>query len=274
MEKSKWKLNKRTEIDYGEAINSLIIKHLGKLESIEGLMEKLHYLVSTKEFVEAATKLAYSMVTKQYKQSSQTWREAAHNHSYGAEIYRMLRNEMRGPVGAEVAHLINRNASLIRSLPLHLAEETSQYVFDRNLEGVRHEQIARELREKFPEMTEAKAKLIARTEAAKANANILEVRSKMLGIPAYIWRTSKDERVRDSHRHMEGMVIFWDDPPDPEKLIGKKSYGNYHAGNIFNDRCFAAPIILLEEVKFPVKVYVNGSVVIMNRKQFEARLGR
>ena len=274
MESEIWKADRRLSLDYGDSIDRLIKRHLGVIESPESLMDKLHYILGTKEFTDSAYSLAWRMVHKQYKRSSQTWREAARNKSYSHIIYRMLRNEMQGPVGAEVHHLVLRNASLIRSLPLHLAEETSQYVFERNLSGVRHEQIAKELQEKFPEMAKSKAALIARTEAAKANANITEVRSLMLGIPAYIWRTSRDERVRDSHRHMEGMVIFWNDPPDPEKLIGAKSYGNYHAGNIFNDRCYAAPIIVLDEVEFPARVYVNGNVVKMNRKQFEARLGR
>ena len=269
-----WKSNRRFEMDYGSAIDRLISKHIGVITSTDDLLDKLHYLLGTREFTEAAYSLAWSMVHRQYKRSSQSWREAARDRTYSHAIYRMLRYEMKGPVGAEVNRLVQRNATLIKSLPLHLAEEAAQYTYDRNLSGVRHERIAEELKEKFPELTKARANLIARTEAAKANATLTEVRSRMLGIPAYIWRTSRDERVRDSHRHMEGVIIFWDDPPDPEKLIGKKSYGNYHAGNIFNDRCFAAPIIVIDDVKFPAKVWVGGGLVTMNRKQFEARLGR
>ena len=53
-----------------------------------------------------------------------------------------------------------------------------------------------------------------------------------LGITQYIWRTSRDERVRESHLVLEGKTFSWDSPPD----VG-------HPGQDINCRCTAEPVI-------------------------------
>jgi uncharacterized protein with gpF-like domain len=69
---------------------------------------------------------------------------------------------------------------------------------------------------------------------------------------------------------MDGVLVHWDDPPSPELLIGEKSVGKYNAGDIWNCRCFAQPVIFLDYITFPAKVYCGGRIVTMTRSQFEA----
>ena len=68
---------------------------------------------------------------------------------------------------------------------------------------------------------------------------------------------------------MEGVLVNWNDPPSPEKLIGEKDVGKYHAGNIWNCRCYSAPLLEIDDVKWPHEVYMNGKIKKMNRKEFE-----
>lgn len=93
-----------------------------------------------------------------------------------------------------------------------------------------------------------------------------------LGIDWYIWRTSEDERVRPSHKNLNGVLVNVKDPPDPEKLVGAKSCGKYHAGDIDGCRCYPEPIVELKYVKFPAKVYYKGKIQTMTREDFKKRL--
>ena len=69
-------------------------------------------------------------------------------------------------------------------------------------------------------------------------------------------------------------IVFWNDPPDPERLIGLKSNpGHYHAGSTYRCRCLELPIISLDEVSWPARVYVNENIIRMRRAQFAALAG-
>ncbi|RXI46080.1 hypothetical protein DP145_01710 [Clostridium tetani] len=91
-----------------------------------------------------------------------------------------------------------------------------------------------------------------------------------LNIPAYVWKTCQDQRVRKSHTNMQNVIVFWDDPPNPEELIGEESLlGKYHAGEYVGCRCYTEAIVSLNLIKWPSKVYYNGKIQIMTKEQFE-----
>ena len=56
-----------------------------------------------------------------------------------------------------------------------------------------------------------RAKLIARDQVGKINGYMTERRQKDVGISFYEWSTSGDERVRASHKAMDGKLCRWDD---------------------------------------------------------------
>ena len=80
-----------------------------------------------------------------------------------------------------------------------------------------------------------KARFLARneTELFFMNYNLAEF--KQIGVTQYIWRTSHDERVRESHKLMDGKVVDIDTPP-PET-------GGKHAGFDYNCRCKMLPVL-------------------------------
>jgi len=68
---------------------------------------------------------------------------------------------------------------------------------------------------------------------------------------------------------MDQVLVAWDNPASPETLDGaKRSYGHYHPGETYNCRCYARPLIRIDDVSWPHKVYHNGSIVMMRKADF------
>lgn len=181
---------------------------------------------------------------------------------------------------------IRERAALIKSLPFEDAKRILLGIREAALEGaapgwVLNRAMKEKFKEKFEEFAEAKAALISRTEASALQTDITQMKSIQAGINCYEWLASGgasgDGRTRFSHRKMSGTIVFWDDPPAPETLFPmrrkdgsliKSSLGKYHAGACPNCRCTAAPVVDVNTFSFPVRVYRNGLIVKMRKKQF------
>lgn len=220
-------------------------------------------------FQRYAEATAMKMVTHLFTDAGRTWRQAAKVNSQGRMIYEALQEELNGPLGSAVSALIRQNATYIQSVPADVARQMTEHVMSRTFEGVRASDIAKELQAKFEDISDVKANLIARTETAKTATALTQARSELMGIRWYEWRTSEDQRVRSSHKHMDHVLIAWEDPPSPEELDRDGNVGRYHAGGIWNCRCYARPLVVLDEVEWPHKVYHGGSIMTMTRAQFE-----
>ena len=88
-------------------------------------------------------------------------------------------------------------------------------------------------------VTKNKARFIARQETSLLVSKYREQRYKESGIRSYRWSTSHDERVRETHKHLDGRVFSFDSPPVVDLATGKR--GN--PGEDFNCRCVAIPIL-------------------------------
>lgn len=217
-----------------------------------------------------AERIARNMVTAVRVRNAQGWRAAANESTKSRLIHRLLQQELSGPVGREVERLVRENASLIRTLPSDIAEKTNSFVAAQQRRGLRSDTIAKQLQERLPEMRAASVRLIARTETAKAETAVTQARAESIGIGWFEWRTSEDGRVRLSHKKMDGVLCRFSDPPAPEALAGEKStLGHYAPGGCPNCRCLALPLVSLDEVRWPRRVYANGAITRMTRAQFQ-----
>ncbi len=125
------------------------------------------------------------------------------------------------------------NVALIKSIPDEYFDKIERLVFESVIQGrTSSRSMIDEIRE-IGGVTQARARFIARDQTAKLNAALNRERNQALGIVEYIWRTSKDERVRDSHRSKEGKRYRWDDPPADTG----------HPGEDYQCRCTAVPVI-------------------------------
>lgn len=64
-----------------------------------------------------------------------------------------------------------------------------------------------------------RARLIARDQIGKLQGQISRTRSEAAGITEYEWMTAGDERVRSSHKALDGTVRKWSESPIPGSEI-------------------------------------------------------
>lgn len=146
----------------------------------------------------------------------------------------------------------NYNVSLIKNIPQDIiAKLQKAYGEGVSFRGTEVEQYVKERLGK-------RAKLIIRTESAKLNSALTEVRSLKLGLRAYIWSTSEDRRVRASHKMMDGVLVFWGTRLELDKMVG-------NAGEFPNCRCVPLSVFELDDIKFPIKV-AEGNLSIISKK--------
>lgn len=219
----------------------------------------------SKTFADLAGASVRRMVTATKAGQKATWRMAAAQSTKSREIYRALLEETAGTaLGGAINDIIQSNSLLIRSVPRNVARKLSSIAYDATMKGLRPEEIAHMMGEKAPNLAKYQLMRVARTEATKAASALMRERCEQYGIQWYIWYTCQDERVRSSHRRMEGVYCRWNDPPCPEKLFpskGSRAAGNYHPGGTFNCRCIALPVIDEKDIQFPAKMHFHGKII-------------
>lgn len=150
-------------------------------------------------------------------------------------------------VGSVARALQAEQVALIKSIPLEAGQRAQKIAFDAALNGTRAAP-DQETIDYFKtqmgmttEVAESRAKLIAITETARANASINQARALAVGSGQYRWHNSGDGAVRNSHKfyrgkRMQGLIFSWDSPPTlDDGMTG-------HPGTFPRCRCFAEPI--------------------------------
>lgn len=272
--KDLWKPKRRIELLYQRRLRKLmreLEKKLKKVTGLSNILNTLREFAKSKEFKQYAEATARKMVTGIFTDAGKTWRTAARVNSKGREIYEALKDEIDNTsIGISIKEQTDRNARLIKSMPERIRVEITDIVARESMGGRRASEIAEDLQERFPEMLKAKADLVARTETSKTESALTRARAENLGIKAYIWRSSEDGRVRDSHKKMDNVICFFSQPIVPEKIFGiKTTLKPGLAGEFPNCRCYIEPIIRLDFVSWPHKVCWNNRIVRMTRKEFE-----
>lgn len=135
-------------------------------------------------------------------------------------------------LSARVKRFTAENVALIKSVPKTYFEQVEKSVLAGMRSGKRAPEIADDMEERA-EVAMSRATLIARDQVLKFNGELNQARQTELGIERYIWRTVKDNRVREEHADLEGETFSWDAPPEPG-----------HPGEDYNCRCFAEPLML------------------------------
>lgn len=169
------------------------------------------------------------MLADTNRRSLKQWRSLSSSIGYG------IRAEMeKAPTGAILSTLQGEQVALIKSLPSTAAERVHELAMGAIPSGARASTLEAEILS-LGNITENRARLIARTEVGRANSNLLQARAQWAGSDGYIWRTAHDGDVRHSHAEMNGKYVRWGQPPTLDKMTG-------HAGCLPNCRCIAEPI--------------------------------
>lgn len=281
-----WEPSRRIELSFTRALKRVsrdIINLIKRYKQPNDIINALRRYTTREAFFKFAQAAALKMVTGLFQDVGHSWRQAAAANGKSRELYQALMNELKGKKGERLNRLITENTYRIVTLPEDIGKEVVAYVERESFKGRRADDIAKEIRKLFPEHTRARAELIARTQVSYTQTNLIRTRAESLGIQWYIWRAvgggKGDGRTRSSHRAMSGVIVNWNDPPAPEDLfpiIGKNgqpyrnTLGNYHAGQAPRCRCYPESIIDLDLVTWPSRIYRNGKIFTVTRKQFES----
>lgn len=177
-----------------------------------------------------ATATAQTMLREVNRRDEAAWAENSR------ELSRALRTEIRTtPTGAAMQALLAEQVTLIKSIPLDAAQRVHRLTLEGIENSTRASVISKEI-QRSGAVAESRADLIARTEVARTASTLTQARAEHVGSEGYIWRTSGDSDVRESHRDMNGKYVRWDSPPTLDKMTG-------HAGQFPNCRCYPEPVI-------------------------------
>lgn len=284
-----WMPKLRIEIGFRHAlldVAKMIVERVGMTTDPALIRRTLGYLTKEHAFQSFAEAAAMEMVTGLFADQGHTWREAARRNGKGRMLYEALQRELQGKKATRLQDLVRKVSYRIVTLPENVGKNVAEYIKRESMKGRRASAIEKELAEKFPWETKARAKLIARTQVSMASTDLTRMRAENLGLHWYVWRSvgggKGDGRTRTSHRAMSGVLVNWNEPPAPEDMFPlrgkngkpyKNSLGHYHAGQCPNCRCYAEPLLNLEQITWPARVYRHGKISRMKRKAFEGSEG-
>lgn len=183
-------------------------------ELLEAAGRRLASTIDEKDIEELAREFAKKTDTFQRIQMNRQVRAAL-----GADV---LATDTK--LASLVDGFVEENVALIKDLPRKMYSDIEGVVMRGVSDAKLHGNIAEEIEEKF-ELGRDRAKLIARDQVGKFYGQVAISRQKDLGLDAYIWRTSRDRRVRGtpggafphakpSHYAREGKRFLLSEPPE------------------------------------------------------------
>ncbi len=172
------------------------------LDDIKSLMAALN--VSAAGIFGSAEQTAFAM--------------ASRVQDFNREQYRKIINATLGidPISSDdylrvkLKAFAQENAALIKSIPQNLLNDVEGIVTRGLTGGATVGDMQKDISARFG-VTRNRARLIASDQIGKLNGQLSKLRQERVGVIEYIWNTSGDERVRPSHRVLDGKICRWDD---------------------------------------------------------------
>lgn len=124
---------------------------------------------------------------------------------------------------------INEHQKLIRSVRHEHLDKIGSAIKRGIREGRLQKDITKDIRQ-LTDIGKRRSQLIARNAPLQYSGALTKHNQISAGIKSYIWQSSRDERVRDSHRKFDGEIFDWSSTgPHPRSEV--------------NCRCDAVPLI-------------------------------
>lgn len=196
---------------------------------IEQLIEQVRIIFQRRYSDQEAAALA-----AKYASRARSWSQ----EQIQAQFRRVLGVDAFGanPVLEDLLKVMTKeNVSLITSIPEQYFSDIEKIAYDAVRTGAATQDLADQIQARYG-VTANRAQFIAIDQANKMAGAFTEITQRSLGVTGYIWRTTGDARVRDTHADLEGTHQSWDDPPvvSPDGRRG-------HPGFDYRCRCQAEP---------------------------------
>jgi len=190
------------------------------------------------DFISAAEQISKSMVSRVSMINENKTKKTIEN-AIGVDVGNIIASEN---LATFVEMQTIQNAELIKSVPQGAIEDIRRIVLNGLSEGLRHEEITKQisgnsLNSTFNKMNN-RIKTIARTEVAKLNSQITNKRLTNLGITRAVWDATNDSRTRPCHAIRDGKEYNI-----AEGLYSSCDGNTIQPGQEINCRCVAVPIV-------------------------------
>lgn len=175
-----------------------VVDNIGNM--LDNIFRRLNVKFTGTIILGFSKQLANSMVTKINQNNKKKFEQ-----SVGVDFGSVIRSERLDDF---VDLSINKNVSLIKSLPEQYLKDVEIIVNNAVASGERYSEIAKKITSKVGSANSKlknRIKTIARNEVQTINAQISLRRSEALGIKKGIYLTSGDERVRPCHKELDGV---------------------------------------------------------------------
>ena len=152
----------------------------------------------------------------------------------GVDLAAYLRSSPN--ITEKVNAMTTANVQLIKSIRSQYLDKVQNAVTQALVSGSLNKDLTAQIKA-LGQTTEKRAMFIARDQSSKLNAALTQARHEDVGVTKYMWSTSGDERVRDSHAEKDGQIFEYANPPADTG----------HPGHDVNCRCVA--IAVFDEVQ-------------------------
>lgn len=226
---------KKRRVARFSAIDNTIVR-LGILfESIQKEMDSTFGLYNLKRELNKIAGLDHKLTIAEWKKAvSKTLGINILDDYYSGEYYQKMLEKW-----------ISDNVDLIKTIPRDSLGRMKEMVYSDYMNGRTTTNIVKGLQQQYG-IDKRHARLIARDQTAKLNAEITQSQQRDAGVDKYKWSTVGDGRVRDSHDALDGEIFSWDDPPETDD--GRRC----HPGEDYQCRCCAIPVFDIDTLDLPV----------------------
>lgn len=116
---------------------------------------------------------------------------------------------------SELENWVNDNVGLINTIPENMLGRMQKIILDGYNNGRSTTDITEQIQESY-QISKRHARLIARDQMGKLNARINRKLHEDAGVHKYEWSDSGDQRVRESHRRLNGQIFEYSNPPETD----------------------------------------------------------
>lgn len=148
---------------------------------------------------------------------------------------------------------VSENVDLIKTIPKDTLDKMKDIIYDGYSHGRSTTRMVRDIQRAYG-VSKRKAQAIARDQTAKLNGEIQRFQQMDAGIESYTWCTCGDERVRESHRALNGKIFSWNEPP--LNSDGRRC----HPGEDYNCRCIGRPVFKKIGMNLPIEDDNTGEI--------------
>ena len=170
------------------------------------------------------------------------------------------------------------NYTLITSNAKNYVSKINTLTEQAIVNGLSPMKLKEEIKKATESLSDKHCKLLARDQMGKLNGQITEAQMTEVGLDMYVWSTAYDDRVRNSHAVMEGLLCRWDDAsvcsydngktwvPRPADAV------DLHPGQDIQCRCVALafyPELVSEMEGIPISEVISEDMIENNAYQLD-----